>query len=175
MTIPNLPHARCRSVPAPPTTRKCAGTASRARLTSNRGRIGISGRRSGFIDFDRATKMSGSRFAVLMGAGARLERALINFMLDAAHARARLRRSRTAVSRQRRDASRNRAAPEVRSGSLQDRRRLGSVPDPHGRSAADEPVSRRDSRRPAAAFALHRLHALFPIARRDPTAPTCAD
>ncbi len=36
----------------------------------------------GIIDFDRATKMSGSRFAVLMGAGARLERALINFMLD---------------------------------------------------------------------------------------------
>jgi seryl-tRNA synthetase len=36
----------------------------------------------GIIDFDRATKMSGSRFSVLMGAGARLERALINFMLD---------------------------------------------------------------------------------------------
>jgi seryl-tRNA synthetase len=36
----------------------------------------------GILDFDRATKMSGSRFAVLMGAGARLERALINFMLD---------------------------------------------------------------------------------------------
>src|SRR4029079_8983249 len=33
----------------------------------------------GSIDFDRATKMSGSRFSVLMGAGARLERALINF------------------------------------------------------------------------------------------------
>jgi seryl-tRNA synthetase len=36
----------------------------------------------GIIDFDRATKMSGSRFSVLMGAGARLARALINFMLD---------------------------------------------------------------------------------------------
>ena len=36
----------------------------------------------GIIDFERATKMSGSRFAVLMGAGARLERALINFMLE---------------------------------------------------------------------------------------------
>jgi seryl-tRNA synthetase len=36
----------------------------------------------GIIDFDRATKMSGSRFSVLMGAGARLERALINFMLN---------------------------------------------------------------------------------------------
>ena len=36
----------------------------------------------GIIDFERATKMSGSRFSVLMGAGARLARALINFMLD---------------------------------------------------------------------------------------------
>jgi len=36
----------------------------------------------GIIDFERATKMSGARFAVLTGAGARLERALIAFMLD---------------------------------------------------------------------------------------------
>jgi len=36
----------------------------------------------GILDFDRATKMSGSRFSVLMGPGARLARALINFMLD---------------------------------------------------------------------------------------------
>lgn len=36
----------------------------------------------GIIDFERATKMSGARFAVLMHAGAQLERALINFMLQ---------------------------------------------------------------------------------------------
>jgi seryl-tRNA synthetase len=36
----------------------------------------------GIIDFERATRMSGARFSVLSGAGARLERALINFMLD---------------------------------------------------------------------------------------------
>lgn len=36
----------------------------------------------GILDFERATRMSGSRFAVLIGAGARLARALINFMLD---------------------------------------------------------------------------------------------
>jgi seryl-tRNA synthetase len=34
------------------------------------------------LDFDRAAKLSGARFAVYMGAGARLERALIQFMLD---------------------------------------------------------------------------------------------
>ena len=36
----------------------------------------------GILDFERATKMSGARFAVLTGAGARLSRALIDFMLD---------------------------------------------------------------------------------------------
>jgi seryl-tRNA synthetase len=36
----------------------------------------------GIIDFERATRMSGARFSVLSGAGARLSRALINFMLD---------------------------------------------------------------------------------------------
>jgi len=34
------------------------------------------------IDFERAAKMSGARFPLLKGLGARLERALINFMLD---------------------------------------------------------------------------------------------
>ncbi|MGI8884821.1 MAG: serine--tRNA ligase [Pyrinomonadaceae bacterium] len=36
----------------------------------------------GILDLERATKIAGSRFAILNGAGARLERALINFMLD---------------------------------------------------------------------------------------------
>jgi seryl-tRNA synthetase len=36
----------------------------------------------GVIDFERATRIAGARFSVLSGAGARLERALINFMLD---------------------------------------------------------------------------------------------
>jgi len=36
----------------------------------------------GIIDFERAGKIAGSRFAVMKGVGARLERALINFMLD---------------------------------------------------------------------------------------------
>ncbi len=36
----------------------------------------------GILDLDRATKIAGSRFPLLAGMGARLERALINFMLD---------------------------------------------------------------------------------------------
>ena len=36
----------------------------------------------GILDFESAAKITGARFAVYKGAGARLERALINFMLD---------------------------------------------------------------------------------------------
>lgn len=36
----------------------------------------------GILDLERATKITGSRFAILNGAGARLERALVNLMLD---------------------------------------------------------------------------------------------
>jgi len=40
------------------------------------------GEELGVMDFDRAAKLSGARFAVLKGMASRLERALINFMLD---------------------------------------------------------------------------------------------
>jgi seryl-tRNA synthetase len=36
----------------------------------------------GILDFDRAAKITGARFAVYWGLGAKLERALMNFMLD---------------------------------------------------------------------------------------------
>ena len=40
------------------------------------------GENSGMLDFGRAAKLAGARFALYRGAGARLERALINFMLQ---------------------------------------------------------------------------------------------
>ena len=40
------------------------------------------GETHGILDLERATKIAGSRFAILNGAGARLSRALVNFMLD---------------------------------------------------------------------------------------------
>ena len=40
------------------------------------------GKRLNILDFDRAAKITGARFPLYFGAGARLERALINFMLD---------------------------------------------------------------------------------------------
>jgi seryl-tRNA synthetase len=40
------------------------------------------GEKLDILDFERAAKLSGARFALLKGLGSRLERALINFMLD---------------------------------------------------------------------------------------------
>lgn len=40
------------------------------------------GEKLGILDLERAAKLSGARFSVLKGAGAKLERALENFMLD---------------------------------------------------------------------------------------------
>ena len=82
MTLPNLPHA---SVPAG----RSASENVEVRRHGQPTPLGFAARPHwdlgpalGILDFERATKMSGSRFAVLLGAGARLERALINFMLD---------------------------------------------------------------------------------------------
>jgi len=82
MTIPNLPHA---SVPVGTS----AGQNQEVRRHGDIPAFDFEprphwelGPALGIIDFERATKMSGSRFAVLSGPGARLSRALINFMLD---------------------------------------------------------------------------------------------
>ncbi len=45
------------------------------------------GERLGILDFERAAKLSGSRFSILKGAGARLSRSLSQFFLDRATAK----------------------------------------------------------------------------------------
>lgn len=45
------------------------------------------GERLGILDFERAAKLSGSRFSIVKGAGARLSRAIVQFFLDRANAR----------------------------------------------------------------------------------------
>ncbi|HEY2435384.1 MAG TPA: serine--tRNA ligase [Vicinamibacterales bacterium] len=82
MTVPNLPHA---SVPLG----RGSDDNQEVRRWGAPRAFGFEpkphwdlGPALGIIDFDRATRMSGARFSVLRGAGARLERALINFMLD---------------------------------------------------------------------------------------------
>ena len=82
MTVPNLPHA---SVPVGRTADDNAEVRRhgqpRAFAFEPKPHWDV-GPALGILDFERATRMSGARFAVLMGAGARLERALINFMLE---------------------------------------------------------------------------------------------
>ena len=45
------------------------------------------GERLGILDFERAAKLSGSRFSIIKGEGARLSRAIVQFFLDSAHVR----------------------------------------------------------------------------------------
>ena len=61
---------------------KCAAGERRASLVSHPSRIGIWGRNWAFLDMERAAKITGARFAVYWGGGAKLERALSSFMLD---------------------------------------------------------------------------------------------
>jgi seryl-tRNA synthetase len=80
-TIPNVPHT---SVPV--------GKDEHANLEIKRWGVPVNienpkdhielGTKLGILDLDRAAKISGSRFAVLKGLGAKLERSLISFMLD---------------------------------------------------------------------------------------------
>lgn len=82
LRIPNMPHA---SVPAG------ANAAANAEVRrwgeprqfdfAPKDHVAI-GESLGILDFDKAGKISGARFSVYLGAGATLERALIQFMLD---------------------------------------------------------------------------------------------
>jgi seryl-tRNA synthetase len=82
LTIPNVPHS---SVPVG----KSAADNAEVRKHGEPKPLGFPaqahwdlGPALGIIDFERGTKIAGARFSVLVGAGARVARALINFMLD---------------------------------------------------------------------------------------------
>ena len=82
MNLPNLPHA---SVPVG----KSAADNVEVRRVGEPRTFDFTpqshwdvGPALGMVDFERGTKLAGARFAVLTGAGARMSRALINFMLD---------------------------------------------------------------------------------------------
>jgi seryl-tRNA synthetase len=82
MIIPNMPH---ESVPVG----KDEKDNSLIRVWGEKREMGFEplphweiGERLGILDFGRASKLAGARFTIYRGAGALLERALINFMLD---------------------------------------------------------------------------------------------
>jgi len=81
-TIPNLPHS---SVPVGSEE----GSNAVVRIHGSRPAFSFEprdhidlGMQLGILDPGRATKITGARFSIYIGAGAQLERALINFMLD---------------------------------------------------------------------------------------------
>jgi seryl-tRNA synthetase len=82
MTLPNLPHASVPVGSSPAENREVRRHGEPRAFDFEPRPHWELGPALGIIDFERATKMSGSRFSVLMGAGARLARALINFMLE---------------------------------------------------------------------------------------------
>ncbi len=82
LRIPNIPHA---SVPdgkdsADNVVARAWGKPREFGFTP-KGHVEL-GEKLGLFDFTRATKMTGAGFPLYIGVGARLERALINFMLD---------------------------------------------------------------------------------------------
>ena len=79
---PTCPRPACRSVPDETPQRPSAQSANRASLISSRCHTGSWARRWASSTFERGVKISGTRFYVLKGAGARLQRALIAWMLD---------------------------------------------------------------------------------------------
>jgi len=82
LRVPNLPHASVpvgKSAADNVVVRTC-GTPPVLDFTPKaHWDLGVA---LGIVDFERAARMSGARFVVLFGAGARMARALIQFMLD---------------------------------------------------------------------------------------------
>jgi seryl-tRNA synthetase len=82
LTIPNIPHT---SVPSG----SDAAANAEIRVVGEKPKLDFEpkahwelGPALGILDLDRAAKIAGARFSLYTGLGARLERALINFMLD---------------------------------------------------------------------------------------------
>jgi seryl-tRNA synthetase len=79
--LPNLPHA---SVPTgDATANQVVRTIGQKPVLAFKPKTHLElGTARGWLDFERAAKITGSHFPLFAGAGARLERALINWMLD---------------------------------------------------------------------------------------------
>lgn len=81
LTLPNLPQAAVpegRTAEDNPVIREWG---EKPQIEKPQDHLAIAGRLK-LLDFDRGAKISGSAFVCYMGQGARLERALVNFLLD---------------------------------------------------------------------------------------------
>jgi seryl-tRNA synthetase len=82
LTLPNLPHASVKIGKNETENKEVRRWGDPPRFDFTPKNHWDVGEELGILDFERAAKIAGARFAVYRGAGARLERALINFMLD---------------------------------------------------------------------------------------------
>ena len=81
MSIPNVPHADCPVGLTEDDNPEVRVWGEKPAIAEPLDHVQIA-EKHGIIDFDAAAKISGSGFAVYKGQGARLERALISFLLD---------------------------------------------------------------------------------------------
>src|SRR6266567_350729 len=81
LDIPNLPHASVSVGKDPSANRVARSWGEKPQLTNVADHVAL-GTRLNLFNFEWAAKLSGSGFICFTGAGAKLERALINFMID---------------------------------------------------------------------------------------------
>lgn len=82
LSIPNIPHESVPEGKSPDDNVEVRTFGEKPKFSFSPKPHWEIGKNLGILDFERAAKISGSRFAVYFGLGATLERALINFMLD---------------------------------------------------------------------------------------------
>jgi seryl-tRNA synthetase len=82
MTLPNLPHEDCPAGTSEENNVEVKRWGQLPEFSFEAQSHWDIGERLDILDFERAGKLAGARFVLYKGAGARLERALINFMLD---------------------------------------------------------------------------------------------
>jgi seryl-tRNA synthetase len=82
LTIPNIPHKSVPKGKGPDDNLEMRQFGQQPKFSFPIKSHWEIGKNLGILDFEKAAKLAGSRFAVYFGAGAWMERALINFMLD---------------------------------------------------------------------------------------------
>ena len=137
LTVPNLPHADVKVGKNSADNREVRRWGVRPQFDFPARNHWEIGEELDILDFQRAAKLAGARFVIYKGAAARLERALINFMLDLHTRRTRLQRNHSAHAGEPRCAYGNRQSPEIRRGSVSDSE-SGIFLDPDRRSASHE-------------------------------------
>ncbi len=82
LTIPNIPHDSVPAGSSDEDNRELRRWGEKPQFSFEPREHHELGEQLGILDFERAARLAGARFSLQRGAGALLERALINFMLD---------------------------------------------------------------------------------------------